>query len=108
MDPIEQFEITKFFPIAKIGNVEIDFTNSALFMLIALGIIWLLTIGLTSRRALVPGRLQSIAEVSYEFMASNLQQATGKEGMKFFPLVFSLFMFILVLNVMSIIPHTFA
>lgn len=108
MHPIEQFEIITLFPIAKIGNVEINFTNSALFMLIALGIIAFLMIGLTSKKALIPGRLQAIAEISYEFIATNLQRSAGMEGMKFFPLVFSLFMFILVLNVISIIPHTFA
>ena len=108
MHPIEQFEIRTLFPIVKIGNVEIAFTNSALYMLIAVAIIALLMIGFTSRKALVPGRLQAIAEISYEFIAANLQRSAGSEGMKFFPLVFSLFMFILVLNVISLIPHTFA
>src|SRR3954465_2645108 len=108
MDPIHQFEIKTFFPIAKIGNVEIAFTNSALFMLIAVGIIALLMIGLTSKRAMVPGRFQALAEVTYEFIATTLQSTAGPEGMKFFPLVFSLFMFILVLNVIALIPHTFA
>jgi F0F1-type ATP synthase membrane subunit a len=54
MEPIHQFEIKTLFPIAKIGNVEIAFTNSALFMLIAVGIIALLMIGITSRRAMLP------------------------------------------------------
>ena len=108
MHPIEQFEIVTLFPIVKIGNVEIDFTNSALYMLIGVAIIALLMIGLTSKKALVPGRFQAIAEISYEFVAANLQRSAGVEGMKFFPLVFSLFMFILVLNVISIIPYTFA
>jgi F-type H+-transporting ATPase subunit a len=108
MHPIEQFEITTLFPIVKIGNVEIAFTNSALYMLIAVAIIALLMIGFTSRKALMPGRFQTIAEISYEFIAANLQRTAGSEGMKFFPLVFSLFMFVLVLNVISLIPHTFA
>jgi F-type H+-transporting ATPase subunit a len=77
-------------------------------MLIAVGIIALLMIGATSRRALVPGRFQAVAEMTYEFIAKNLQSSAGPEGMKFFPLVFSLFMFILVLNLIGIIPHTFA
>src|SRR6202022_3512405 len=59
-------------------------------------------------RALVPGRLQTAAEMSYEFIASTLRSTAGPEGMKFFPLVFSLFMFILVLNVIGIIPYTFS
>jgi F-type H+-transporting ATPase subunit a len=107
MDPIHQFEITKLFPIARIGGAELAFTNSAMFMLIGLILILLLTLGATRARALVPGRLQSVAELSYEFVASTLRSTAGNEGMKFFPLVFSLFMFILVLNVIGIIPYTF-
>ena len=108
MDPIHQFEIINYFPIIKIGNAEIAFTNSALFMLIAVGIIALLMIGATSSKAIVPGRFQALAEMTYEAIATNLQRSAGSEGMVFFPLVFSLFMFILVLNLISMIPHTFA
>jgi F-type H+-transporting ATPase subunit a len=107
MDPIHQFEIKNFFPIARIGGIEIAFTNSALFMLIGLGLILLLMLGATRSRALVPGRMQAVAEMSYEFIANTLRSTAGAEGMKFFPLVFSLFAFILVLNVMGIIPYTF-
>jgi len=107
MDPIHQFEIKNFFPIAHFGGYEIAFTNSALYMLISLLLILLLMLGATSSRALVPGRLQAVAEMSYEFIASTLRTAAGSEGMKFFPLVFSLFMFILVMNVIGIIPYTF-
>ena len=107
MDPIHQFEIKRLFPIAHFGTTEIAFTNSALFMLIALAVILLLTLGASRSRALVPGRAQVLTEMSYEFMASTLRSTAGPEGMKFFPLVFSLFMFILVLNVMGIIPYTF-
>ncbi len=107
MDPIHQFEIKNLFPIAHVGGVELAFTNSALFMLIGLLLIVLLMLGATAPRALVPGRLQAVAEISYEFIASTLRSTAGSEGMKFFPLVFSIFMFILVLNVMGIIPYTF-
>src|SRR6266545_2285672 len=106
-DPIHQFQINTLLPIAQIGGHEIAFTNSALFMAIALGLIVALTIGATSSRALVPGRFQSMAELSYEFVADTIRSTAGPEGMKFFPLVFSLFMFILVANVMGIIPYTF-
>jgi F-type H+-transporting ATPase subunit a len=108
MDPIHQFEIKSLFPIARIGGTEIAFTNSALFMLIGLALILLLTLGATGSRALVPGRLQSVAEMSYEFIVTTLRSTAGPEGMKFFPLVFSLFMYILVLNVIGIIPYTFS
>jgi F-type H+-transporting ATPase subunit a len=107
MDPIHQFQITNIFTFGRIGGVEIALTNSALFMLIALGVIALLTIGATSSRALVPRRMQSIAEVSYEFVAHTLRSTAGTEGMKFFPLVFSLFMFILAVNLIGLIPYAF-
>ena len=107
VDPIDQFEISKFFTIGKVGLREIAFTNSAMFMVIAVAGIALLMIGTTRGRALVPGRLQSLAEISYEFVADTLKSATGEAGMKFFPLVFSLFMFILVVNVIGLIPYSF-
>jgi len=107
MDPIHQFEIKNFFPIVRIGGAEIAFTNSAFFMLIGLSLILFLMLGTTRSRALVPGRLQSVAEMSYEFVANTLRSTAGTEGMKFFPLVFSLFMFILVANLVGLIPYTF-
>jgi len=107
MDPIHQFQITNIFTFGRIGGTELAFTNSAMFMLIALAIILALTLGATSARAIVPGRLQSIAEISYEFIAQTLRSTAGTEGMKFFPLVFSLFMFILVVNVIGLIPYAF-
>jgi F-type H+-transporting ATPase subunit a len=107
MDPIHQFQINNIFTLGRIGGAEIVFTNSALYMLLALGAISLLMIGATASRAVVPGRMQSIAEISYEFIAHTLRSSAGKEGMKFFPLVFSLFMFILAANVIGLIPYTF-
>src|SRR6266550_1897806 len=92
MDPIHQFQIKNLLTFGHIGGAEIAFTNSALFMLIALIVIAAITIGATSSRALVPGRMRSSA---------------GSEGMKFFPLVFSLFMFIVTINVIGLIPYTF-
>ena len=64
-------------------------------------------IGATASRALVPGRMQSVAEISYEFVANTLRQSAGSEGMKFFPLVFTLFMFILAVNMLGLIPYAF-
>ena len=106
-DPIHQFEIVKFVTLGHIGKHEIAITNSTLFMAIAVIGISLLMISATSRRSLVPGRLQSIAEMSYEFIAETINNTAGKEGMRFFPFVFSLFMFILFLNLIGLIPYTF-
>src|SRR5207302_8837086 len=83
------------------------FTNSSLFMVIAVGIIATLLIGMTASRSVVPGRLQSLAELSYEFVATTVRSTAGTEGMKFFPLVFSLFMFTLVANMVGLIPYAF-
>ena len=106
-DPIHQFEITKFATLGHIGGHEIALTNSAIFMAITVVGIWALLVGGSSRRALVPGRMQSIAELSYEFVANTIQSTAGKEGMKFFPFVFTLFMFILMANMIGIVPYTF-
>ncbi len=107
VDPIHQFQIHEMVPMMNIGGRDIAFTNSALMMLIIVLLISLLMIGATSRRALVPGRLQSMAEVSYEFVANTVRSSAGTEGMKFFPFVFSLFMFILFANVIGLIPYSF-
>jgi F-type H+-transporting ATPase subunit a len=106
-DPIHQFQIKNLFPIGTFGGHEIAFTNSALFMLIVVLSVSALLIGGTWRRALVPGRLQSVAEMSYEFVANTLRSSAGTEGMRFFPFVFTLFMFILFANVIGLIPYTF-
>lgn len=105
--PIEQFEIKTIAPIAKIGNVDIALTNSGLYMLIALAVIAVFFFSATSSRSVVPGRLQSLAEMAYEFIAGTVKGAAGNEGMRFFPLIFSLFCFVLVANMIGMIPGTF-
>jgi F-type H+-transporting ATPase subunit a len=105
VDPIEQFHIEKIFTIGHIGNQEIAFTNSSAYMLGAVALISLLMLG--SGRRLVPGRIQSVAEIAYEFVANTIRSTAGKEGMKFFPLIFSLFMLIAVSNIVGVIPYNF-
>ena len=107
IDPIHQFNIDKIFTIGHIGNQEIAFTNSSAYMFVSVALISLLMIGGVAGRQLVPGRFQSMAELSYEFVANTIRSNAGSEGMKFFPLVFSLFMFIMVSNMIGIIPYTF-
>ena len=106
-DPIHQFQIKKLFTLGEIGGVEIAFTNSAAFMLAAVAVTAGGLVLATAGRSLVPGRVQSVAEVTYEFGADMVRQSTGEEGMRFFPLVFSLFSFILVLNMFGMIPGLF-
>src|ERR1700675_4154934 len=107
IDPIHQFNIDKIFTNGHIGNQEIAFTNSSAYMFVSVALISLLMIGGVAGRQLVPGRFQSMAELSYEFVANTIRSTAGAEGMKFFPLIFSLFMFIMVSNVVGIIPYQF-
>ena len=102
LDPIHQFVIA---PVFHIGPLPV--TNSAVFMIAILAVASFIMIIGTSSRALVPGRLQSLGEVAYEFVASTVRGSAGQDGMRFFPMVFSLFMFVLLSNLIGIIPYTF-
>jgi F-type H+-transporting ATPase subunit a len=105
-DPIHQFHIEKIVPI-EIGGVDFSFTNSALFMVLTIAGASAFLLLPTARRRVVPGRWQSAAELTYEFVAKTLRDSAGNEGMKFFPFVFSLFMFILVANLWGMFPYFF-
>ena len=107
MDPIHQFELKPIFTLGRIGHTEIVFTNAALYMLVAVVVIALLTTMATRRGSLVPGRIQSLVEMLYEFIASTVRSSAGEEGMRFFPFVFSLFMFVLMLNLFGMVPYGF-
>ena len=105
-DPIHQFEIHAIVPI-KLFGWDVSFTNSSLFMLVAVLLIAFFFIVSMRSRSLVPARLQSTAEVSYEFVAGMLRESAGEAGMKYFPLVFTLFIFIFVANMLGMIPGAF-
>jgi F-type H+-transporting ATPase subunit a len=107
IDPVHQFQIHNLLPIANVDGHQLAFTNSALYMIIIVAAISTLLIGATASRAVVPGRLQSVAEVFYEFIAKTVRDSAGTEGMKFFPFVFTLFMFVLFANVIGLIPYSF-
>lgn len=106
LDPISQFELYKLADL-KIGNTDLSFTNSALMMVVAVGLTALWMFMSTSKRALVPGRGQSIVEISYEFVAGMIRSTAGADGMKFFPFVYSLFIFILFANMLGMVPFFF-
>jgi F-type H+-transporting ATPase subunit a len=105
-NPMHQFEIERIIPL-KIFGFDASFTNSALFMVIAATLITLFTLYAMRRRALVPSRLQSVAEISYEFVSNMVRDNVGTDGMKYFPLVFTLFMFVLALNMLGMVPYSF-
>jgi F-type H+-transporting ATPase subunit a len=104
--PLHQFEIRDIVPI-HIGQLDLSFTNSSLFMLVAVGLVALFLVGGMSNARLVPGRLQSTAELFYEFIAGMVRDNVGHEGKQYFPFIFSLFMFILFGNLIGMVPYTF-
>jgi F-type H+-transporting ATPase subunit a len=106
-NPLEQFEIKTLIPI-HIGGVDASFTNSAAFMVAATICVSVLMILSVRSRALVPGRWQVIAELSYTFIAKMLSDTAGKEGRPYFPFIFTIFMFVLFGNMLGLLPYGFA
>jgi F-type H+-transporting ATPase subunit a len=104
--PMEQFEIQRIFPL-EIGGYDVSFTNASFYMVLALVLISAFLIFAMRHRALIPGRIQSMAEIVYEYVAGIVRDNLGEDGMKYFPWVFSLFIFILVLNLIGMIPGNF-
>ena len=105
-DPTHQFQISKIVPI-EIGGLDFSFTNASLFMVATVACAAGFLYFATSQRGLIPGRAQSVAEMSYEFIAGMLREGAGNSGMKFFPLVFTLFMFVLTANMLGMFPYFF-
>jgi F-type H+-transporting ATPase subunit a len=104
LHPLDQFKIEPIIPI-HIGGVDASFTNSALFMVLAIVLASAIVIWGSRGRALVPTRWQSLAEISYEFIAGMIDDNVGHEGRDYFPFVFTLFMFILLGNLLGLIPY---
>jgi F-type H+-transporting ATPase subunit a len=106
LDPLHQFQINPIVQLV-IAGYDVSFSNSALFMVVAALLVYgLLTHGMKAR-ALIPGRLQSLAEMFYEFVAGMVRENAGHDAKPYFPFVFTLFMFILFGNMLGMIPYTF-
>ena len=104
VDPIHQFNVYPIIPI-EIGDLDLSFTNSSLFMVITVVLASAFLFLTTSSRGLVPGRAQSISEILYEFVAGMLRDSAGSAGMRFFPFVFTIFTFVLVANLLGMFPY---
>jgi F-type H+-transporting ATPase subunit a len=104
--PIEQFQIKPLIPIHLFG-LDLSFSNSALWMMIALAVLMAMFTFATSNAGVVPGRLQSVAELCYEFVAGMVRDNVGEAGKPFFPYVFTLFVFILTGNLLGMVPYSF-
>ncbi|KEJ90971.1 F0F1 ATP synthase subunit A [Sulfitobacter donghicola] len=103
--PMDQFMVT---PLSGDGPVNwFTFTNSALWTSFAVGVVFILLVVGTSKRAVVPGRMQSVAELAYGFIYKMVEDICGKEGVKYFPYIMTLFMFIVCANFLGLLPTAF-
>lgn len=104
--PLEQFQINRLIPM-EVGGVDVSFTNSALWMVLVIaGATLFLTLGM-QRRAMVPGRLQSMAEMTYELVSGVVRDNVGSAGRPYFPFIFTIFIFVLFSNLFGLIPYSF-
>ncbi len=104
--PLEQFEIHPILPIT-IGGLDISFTNSSAVMVIAAAIGAGVSVFGMSRGAMVPGRLQSVVEMLYEFIENLIRDTIGSKGRPYFPIVLATFLFILLGNLLGMVPYSF-
>ena len=105
-DPIHQFEIKELIPL-KLFETNISYTNSSLFMSLAIIFVTLLLLLSIKNKSLIPSRLQSISEIFYEFISNMVSDNIGDKGRKFFPLIFTLFTFLLFGNMLGMLPYSF-
>ena len=105
--PLEQFKIHYLSDFSDVAGVNLNFSNASLFMVLAAGLVTLLMLSSIRSRALVPGRWQNISEIMYEFVAGMMNDTVGHQGRKYFPFIFTLFMFILFSNLLGMVPYSF-
>lgn len=104
--PLAQFEVNTVIPL-EFAGVDWSITNASLWMMVIVAIVWFFVAGGMSRAHVVPGRWQSMVEMSYEFISNMLHETAGAEARRFFPFIFTLFMFILFANLLGMVPGTF-
>lgn len=104
--PMHQFELQRWIPL-DVGGLDISYTNSALFMTLAVLATFSLFWVATRHRTMVPSRWQSVAELMYEFVGGMVKDNVGHAGMAYFPFIFTLFMFILFGNMLGLLPYSF-
>ncbi len=106
-NPMEQFNVHKIGPEIKLGNIDLSFTNSSMFMLIsAFAVCVILSLG-TKDKKIVPNKFQLISELIYNFVAKMISDTAGSKAKPFFPFIFSLFMFVLLCNMIGMLPYSF-
>jgi F-type H+-transporting ATPase subunit a len=106
--PLDQFAVSPIVQLPQLYGIDTTITNSALFMILAVTAAVLIFALATRKRATVPGRAQSIAEITYQFVHGIVEENVGHDGKKYFPFIFTLFLFILFVNVIGLVPTSFA
>lgn len=106
IEPIHQFQIHDIVPFGEIGGIHFGFTNAALLMVATVVVVSLIMLAPTSGRRLVPTRMQLVAEQIYDFTVNMIESSAGTEALRFFPLIFSLFMFLLISNWLGMLPYS--
>jgi F-type H+-transporting ATPase subunit a len=104
--PLHQFELQNWIPIS-LGGLDISINKAVVFMWVVVSLAAVLMVMAGSARKLVPGKLQSLAEMMVDFIRSMIMDTMGKDGMRFFPLIATLFLFILFSNLIGLIPGTY-
>jgi F-type H+-transporting ATPase subunit a len=106
--PLDQFLVSPIYELPKVFGIDVSITNSALFMLIAVFVTTVLFVVAMRKRATIPSRSQSLAEITYQFVEGIVEENVGHDGKKYFAFIFTLFLFILSLNLIGTLPYTFA
>jgi len=105
-DPVHQFVIQPIIPI-EIAGYDLSFTNSSLWMMIAVVTSSTFLLLASRRKELIPGRVQAVAEMMYEFIANMIRENTGSKGRQYFPLIFTLFVVVTMGNLLGLLPYSF-
>ena len=106
-NPMHQFEVYRIGPELSLGGIDISFTNSSLFMLISAASILLILSYATTKKNLIPNKIQLLSELSYNFIAKMISDTAGSKAKPYFPFIFSLFMFVLFCNMVGMLPYSF-
>ncbi|PZP86692.1 MAG: F0F1 ATP synthase subunit A [Azospirillum brasilense] len=105
--PLAQFEIKTIYSLPEVFGIDMSLTNTSMWMLLSiLGVALFFALAMR-KQAVVPGRMQSLAEMTYEFVEGIVDENAGHEGRKFFPFILTLFLFILFMNLFGMLPYSF-
>ena len=106
-NPMHQFNVHKIGPEIKINGIDLSFTNASLFMLLSAVFILLFLLFGTKEKKIIPGKIQLISEMLYNFIGKMINDTAGKKAKPYFPFIFSLFVFVLFCNMIGMLPYSF-